>query len=336
MKRIFACLIIVCLIALSVPAYAAQYAVVKTPTSDGSVYVRSVAGAGKPILGAAKNGDVLEIVKKGNTWHKVKVVRTGLTGYMYGQYIDFSYSGSVSGGWNDTAGNSGSTTNGSWGTSGTNGWGSSYIADASVKDADKVYNVNAVISSSDGYANLRWGPGMEYNIIGRVYNGNTVWAMEKNGDWFRCLTSDGRIGYISKGLLKLGDTASGAYGKNGVIRSSDGFAAVRTGAGTSHTLLYTMSVGEKTSVYAAKGQWYRVSRADGWGEAYIYRTLLRFNWDAVATGNVNMRKGPGTTFEKMGVLPAGTNVKLLATDGSFARVDTGDSITYVSVRYLNY
>ena len=334
MKKIFALVLIACFIVLSVPAYAAQYAIVKTPTSDGSVYVRSVAGAGKPILGAAKNGDVLEIVKKGNTWHKVKVVRTGLTGYMYGAYIDFSYSSSNS--WNDVGGNTGSTVNGSWGVSGGNGWASNYVADASVKDADKAYNVSATISSSDGYANLRWGPGLEYNVMGRVNNGNTVWAMEKNGDWFRCRVADGRIGYINKGLLKLGDTASAAYGKNGVIRSSDGFAAVRSGAGTGNTLLYTMNVGEKTSVYAAKGQWYRVSRADGWGEAYIHRTLLRFNWNAVTTGDVNMRKGPGTSFDKMGVLSSGTNVKLLATDGSFARVDTGYSVTYVSVRYLNY
>lgn len=329
MKRSIAVLIVVCLMIFSIPAYAAQYAQVVTPTEDGTVYVRSVAGAGRPILGVARNGDVLEIVKKGNTWHKVKVLRTGLTGYMYGVYIDFSYNsggswGSSESGWGEETGG------GSWGTN------TGYTPDASVRDKDKVYNCDARVSSSDGFANLRWGPGMDYNIIGRINSGTTVWAMEQNGDWYRCRISDGRIGYINKGLLKLGNTSEAAYGKNGVVRSSDGFAAVRSGAGTNYTQLYTMNVGQSTSVYGTKGQWMRISRENGWGEAYVHRTLLRFQWSAETTGNVNMRKGPGTSYGKIGVLSTGTDVKVLATDGRFARVDTGYAIAYVSNNYLRY
>lgn len=324
MKRMICALMIVFLFVMSIPAYAAQYAQVVTPTEDGTVYVRSVAGAGRPILGVAKNGDVLEIVKKGNTWHKVKVVRTGLTGYMYGAYIDFTYQNTGSGS------NWGSSSGADWGTTG------SYTPDASVRDKDKVYNCDARVSSSDGYANLRWGPGMDYGIIGRVSSGATVWALEQNGDWYRCDVGDGRIGYINKGLLKLGNTSTASYGENGVVRSSDGFAAVRAGAGTNYTQLYTMNVGQSTSVYGTSGQWLRVSRENSWGEAFVHRTLLRFQWNAVTTGNVNLRKGPGTSYGKLGVLSTGTNVKLLATDGRFARVDTGSAIAFVSNNYLRY
>ena len=63
---------------------------------------------------------------------------------------------------------------------------------------------------------------------------------------------------------------------------------------------------------------------------------MRFNWSAVTTGNVNIRKGPGTNYGKLGVAYTGTQVKLLATDGNFARVDTGTGIAYISVRYLSY
>lgn len=333
MKKLLSVFLIISLFLVSLPVYAGtQYAYCQTPASDGSAYVRKTAGAGKPIVGAAKNGDKLIILSRGNTWHKVRVVRTGVQGYMYGEYIRFGEYVSDTG-YQDTPSNDG------WGVPGNSGWGGAngYVPDASCKDADEVVNVNAAVRSSDGYANLRWGPGTDYNIIGRVYNGTIVWALEKNGSWVRCATQDGRIGYISKGLLKLeSETASGANGKTAMIRSRDGFAAVRAGAGTGHTMLYQLYVGDKVNAYSSKGQWIRVENETGWGSAYIHRSLMRFNWSAVTTGSVNLRKGPGTNFEKLGVAYPGMQIRLLATDGNFARVDTGTTTAYMSVRYLNY
>lgn len=334
MKKLLNFFLIISLFLLSLPVYAAgtQYAYCDTPTSDGSAYVRKVAGAGRPIVGAARHGDKLVVLSRGNTWHKVRVVRTGVEGYMYGKYVrfaeyvndDYNYVDQPQGGW-------GTTDSGGWGTAGY------YIPDASVKDADEVVNVDATVRSSDGFANLRWGPGMEYNVISRIYNGTTVWALEKNGDWVRCATQDGKIGYVSKGLLKLeADTASGVNGKTATIRSRDGFAAVRNGAGTNHSMLYQMYVGDRANAYSSTGQWVRVENLSGWGGAYIHRSLMRFNWSAVTTGDVNIRKGPGTNYGKLGVAYRGMQVKLLATDGSFARVDTGTGVAYMSVRYLDY
>lgn len=334
MKKLLGILLALSLILMSLPAFAAgtQYAYCETPTRDGSAYVRRVAGEGQPIVGAARYGDKLVVLSRGNTWHKVRVVRTGVEGYMYGKYIRFAE-------YIEDNGYTGGNTDEGWGVSGNTGWGgaTNYIPDASVKDADEVVNVNATVRSSDGFANLRWGPGLEYNVIGRLYNGTIVWALEINGSWVRCQTKDGRIGYISKNLLKLAsETAEGLNGKSAVIRSSDGFAAVRSGAGTSHSMLYQMYVGDRANAYSSLGQWVRVENLGGWGSAYIHRSLMRFNWSAVTTGSVNIRKGPGTNFGKLGVAYPGTEVKLLATDGNFARVDMGTQIAYVSVRYLKY
>ena len=92
-KILSALLIGAMLLTAAVPALAdTLYGTVVTPTSDGAAYVRRVAGVGQPIVGSAKNGDQLIILKKGNTWHRVKVVRTGVSGWMYGEYVRFSAS----------------------------------------------------------------------------------------------------------------------------------------------------------------------------------------------------------------------------------------------------
>ncbi|MBR4234887.1 MAG: SH3 domain-containing protein [Clostridia bacterium] len=317
MKKILAAVLIVIMtLSACAFAFAEQYAYVKTPTSDGTVYVRKVAGAGQPIAGVAKNGDTLLILKKGNTWHKVKVLRTGVSGYMYGVYIKFIDSGS-------SGGSSGGSTGG-------------YTPDASVSDKDTVINKYGTVNSSDGYANLRWGPSTSYGVIAKEYNGASLWLLEQNGAWYRCTDASGRIGYVNRNLVSVGSTVSNTYGRTGVIRSSDGFASIRAGAGTYYSQLYTLNVGQSVTAYTSSGDWLKVSSPSSWTDAYVYRTLVRFYSRARATGSVNLRTGPSTAYSKLGVVANGSYVTLLATDGSFCRVDTGSAIGYVSHKYLSY
>ncbi len=296
---------------------------VRTPTSDGTVYVRTQAGEGKPVAGVARNGDSLVILKKGNTWHKVRVVRTGVEGWIYGQYVRFT----------TTSVNTDSEWGGNSGLS-ADDWssGRSYTRDASVTDTDSVVNVNAYVTSSDGYANLRWAPSLDSGIIDEIAAGTMVWALERNGSFYRCCTRDGRIGYIHKNLLQLKSTADGVWNKTGVIRSSDGTAVVRSRASKSGQALYELKVGDRVRIGDSSGEWLRLS-GDG---AYVYRTLVRFLSGAETTGNVNVRKGPGTSYSILRTLSEGEAVTLLATDGNFCRVDTGEEIAYVSRKYLRY
>lgn len=296
-----------------------QYAYVSTPTSDGTVYVRKVAGAGQPIAGVAQNGDTLIILKRGNTWHRVRVVRTGVTGYMYGRYITFIGSSAP----DPTPAPAPApfpTEN--------------YKPDASATDKDSVLNLTGVISSSDGFANLRWGPGTGYPAMGPVNNGTEVWVLERNGSWYRCRVG-GKIAYISQNLVKLGATYGGISGKKGVVRSSDGFASVRTGPGKEYNVTYTLNAGQNATAWTGSGDWLCLSGYSGWGSEYVHRTLVRFYFRAQTTGNVYLRSGPAKTYSSLGVVNNGTRVTLLATDGNFARVDTGSRIAYLSMKYLS-
>ena len=322
MKKVLCLLFAILLILAALPsAFAEQYAYVKTPTKDGTVYVRKVAGAGQPVAGVAKNGDTLIVLKKGNTWHKVRVVRTGVEGYMYGTYIRFINSGG--------------------GGDGGSGGGSSYYdptyrPDPSRADTDTVINKYGYVNSSDGYANMRWGAGTNYPVITRQYQGTQLWVLDQNGAWYRCVDSAGRVGYVNRNLVSLGSTVSNYSGKTGVIRSSDGYASVRSGPSTSYAQLYTMYVGQSITAYTSSGDWFKITSPGSWSDGYVFRQLIRFYSRAVTTGSVNIRTGPGTTYSKLGVLYNGSGVTLLATNGSFSRVDTGSAIAYVSNKYLSY
>ena len=204
-KILSALLIGAMLLTMAVPALAETlYGTVVTPTKDGAAYVRRVAGAGQPIVGSAKNGDQLIILKKGNTWHRVKVVRTGVSGWMYGDYVRFSaattdinqpgkvassagYANFRTGAGTDSTVisrlNNGSQLNvisktGSWyyvyhAASGNYGYVSANLVSLTADDTG-VSTATATVQSSDGFANLRKGPSTNYGIVAPLYNGTAV------------------------------------------------------------------------------------------------------------------------------------------------------------------
>lgn len=51
------------------------------------------------------------------------------------------------------------------------------------------------------FANLREGPGMEYNIVGKAYRGQRLEKFIKRGDWYRVRLPDSKIGFIREDLL---------------------------------------------------------------------------------------------------------------------------------------
>lgn len=52
-----------------------------------------------------------------------------------------------------------------------------------------------VYSPSDGYLNLRTGPGTGYAIITRMYNGSWVEVLERSGNWVRVFHEYGDEGW---------------------------------------------------------------------------------------------------------------------------------------------
>ncbi|MDP2802375.1 MAG: SH3 domain-containing protein [Phreatobacter sp.] len=57
--------------------------------------------------------------------------------------------------------------------------------------------------------------------------------------------------------------------------------------------------------------------------------------DAVTTGDVNMRAGPGTQFERLATLPAGTGVDIAGCSGSWCRVVHRGITGFVSRSFLD-
>lgn len=77
--------------------------------------------------------------------------------------------------------------------------------------------VSGIVSSYDGYLNLRTGPGIGYPIVTRVSNGRTVSITGTSGDWFRAAVA-GRSGWLSSWYVHLTGATSTAIHRGNSAR----------------------------------------------------------------------------------------------------------------------
>lgn len=222
LKRFLSCMILAAmLLALAVPAALADtvYGVITTPTKDGSVNLRAKAGVSQSIVGWAKNGDEVEVLYKGNTWHRVRLLKNGRTGWVYGRYLK------------TTSSSSASSSSGGASVSGT-------VAQVMTK-----YPSSTV--------NLRSGAGSGYGIVARFSRGTRLEILDQSGNWYKVQYGN-TTGWMSKNYISLGLNAR-----------ATGRVNLRSGAGTDHTILSTLSSGQSVTVLWVGSSWSKVETSSG-------------------------------------------------------------------------
>ena len=89
-RRLSAALVLALILTLtltSAASAASKMGVIRMTTANGSVNVRSGPGTGYYVRGWALHGDRVVILSVGKYWDNVRVIRTGVTGYVYKRYV---------------------------------------------------------------------------------------------------------------------------------------------------------------------------------------------------------------------------------------------------------
>lgn len=134
-------------------------------------------------------------------------------------------------------------------------------------------DVRYVYSPSDGFLNLRTGPGTRYDIIREMYNGDRVRVVEYAGSWVRVVHQSGVRGWASAKYLVRRDAARPGRTRY-VFSPNDGYLNLRTGPGTRYRIVREMYNGEYVEILEWSGNWVRVrheSGATGWASARFLR-----------------------------------------------------------------
>ena len=126
-----------------------------------------------------------------------------------------------------------------------------------------------------------------------------------------------------------GNTKALGYG---VI--SIGQLNVRTGPGTNHEAITTVSLGQRYAYFQKSGNWARTEK--GWvSMSYFYvegTTGENSGTGTISGSGVNIRVGPGTNFERVGAYEKDTKVTILTQINGWGYTSKGwVSMTYVAM-----
>ena len=313
-----------------------------TPAPSGSeqsaktteyVNFRSGPGTNCSSKGVIALGTTVTVTDRSNSeWYAVRLAN-GSSGYIFAQYLKLNSSSSATATPAPTQAPSGS--------------------EQSAKTTE--------------YVNFRSGPGTNYSSKGVIASGTTVTVTDRsNSQWYAVRLANGSTGYIFAQYLKVTGTSSAtptptqAPSNDGTVQAKlTADVNLRRGAGTNYGVIKVIGTGTTVTVTdASNSQWYKVKLSDG-TEGYLFSEYLKVtsgNIDsakpsatptptpapsngtvqAKTTSDLNVRKGPGTSYGIIKVIDMNVTVTVTeATNSSWYKVKLSDGTEgYLAAQYL--
>lgn len=229
--------------------------------------------------------------------------------------------------------------------------GDESAGDAEAEDTE-AEPVEDIVRIADTGANLRTGPGTNYGVYETLPRGTELTRTGTVNGWSR-VRYDGEEYYIASNLVTVVEQSEPEDGHAGsavetVSGPTDYIGTlvvakdvnIRSGPGTEYDKIGEAKVGAVLSAVgrSADGKWYLVATADG--EGYVNRKLISVRDFAqvtdqsgtlTVTGEVNLRSGPATGYDILGIARVGEKLTLTGTtDTGWYRVSFNGKTAYLA------
>lgn len=110
---------------------------------------------------------------------------------------------------------------------------------------------------------------------------------------------------------------------------------MRTGPGTGYAVITVIPKGAKVIVNGYEGVWAKVAYNSRSGYAHSSYLASETTTARYTTADLNMRTGPGITYQVILVIPRGGEVRVLDASSSWYKVSYGGKTGYASSSYLS-
>lgn len=119
------------------------------------------------------------------------------------------------------------------------------------------------LSVSARIANIRSGPGTNYEILWKVEQYHPINVIKKQGPWYHFRDFEGDEGWIHKSLVQ----------KNATVITAKEKCNVRKGPGTNHAIVFQIEKGIPFLILKRQKSWLQIKHADG-DSGWIHKSLV--------------------------------------------------------------
>jgi SH3-like domain-containing protein len=119
------------------------------------------------------------------------------------------------------------------------------------------------LAVSAPFANIRSGPGTNYDALWQVEKFHPLQILKTSGQWYHFRDFEGGEGWIHSSLVQ----------KIPALITIQDECNIRSGPGTSFPILITVGKGIPFKILEQKGTWYHIQHADG-EKGWIHQSLI--------------------------------------------------------------
>ena len=295
---------------------------------NSALNMRSGPGSNYGVIGTLRNNDKVEIIKEVDGWYEIKF--NGKVGYVSSQYIKIVDNESSE--------------------------------EKPVEPEKPSVSVNKQgVVKVNSALNMRSGPGSNYGVIGTLCNNDKVEIIKEVDGWYE-IKFNGKVGYVSSRYIKMVDNGSGeekpvkpekpsvSVNKQGVVKVNSALN-MRSGPGSNYGVIGTLRNNDKVEIIKEVDGWYEIKFNGKVGyvsKSYITivnegannetESVIKEGTVYGVSTNLNVRTGPGTSYQVVGYLLSGDKVKILGEENGWYKIQfnaiTGSKNGYVSKDYI--
>ena len=295
---------------------------------NSALNMRSGPGSNYGVIGTLRNNDKVEIIKEVDGWYEIKF--NGKVGYVSSQYIKIVDNESSE--------------------------------EKPVEPEKPSVSVNKQgVVKVNSALNMRSGPGSNYGVIGTLCNNDKVEIIKEVDGWYE-IKFNGKVGYVSSQYIKMVDNGSGeekpvkpekpsvSVNKQGVVKVNSALN-MRSGPGSNYGVIGTLRNNDKVEIIKEVDGWYEIKFNGKVGyvsKSYITivnegannetESVIKEGTVYGVSTNLNVRTGPGTSYQVVGYLLSGDKVKILGEENGWYKIQfnasTGSKNGYVSKEYI--
>jgi len=157
--------------------------------------------------------------------------------------------------------------------------------------------------------NVRSGNSSRFPIVDVLHFGDPIEIYEEVGNWYR--VGDDR--WLHKNYVII------TFSKqDGIVKDPTGLN-VRSGPGANHSVVDVLEDESSVEIFEKEGNWYRIG-PDRWVYSRLVEIVEVKNGRVVFASFLNVRKGPGTNFQRVKQIQKNSLVKIFQKQGSWLRI----------------
>lgn len=203
--------------------------------------------------------------------------------------------------------------------------------------------------------NVRSGAGTSYSVVTKINKGDKITILDTKSGWHKIKTANGKTGWVSGDYIKISTSQTEKPSNPGTSAEEKGKVVnatvlnVRSGAGTSYSVVTKINKGDTVEIVDKKSGWYKIKVSNGktgWVSG-DYIKIITTSSDkpsspnssktkTVTANTLNVRSGAGTKYSIVTKLRKGNKVTVTETKNGWSKIKTSNNKTgWVSVDYIN-